>query len=139
MRLFFIECIFQGCVRCGTCRGVPLVYTAGITGTGHFGTFGTTPVLVSDTLVSSGRYGYRHRRYRYRLSYRYRTLRKVPYDINTGAGHSVSSVRHQYRYREYWYRNEHTLQGGGAKVYVKISSDIFFSPNFSGGEKHFLS
>ena len=27
----------QGCVRYGTCRGVPAVYTAGITGTGNFG------------------------------------------------------------------------------------------------------
>ena len=83
------------------------------TGTGNFGKFGTTSIPVPETSVSSVRHRYRYRRCRYRLSYRYRTLRQVRYDVNTGTRHfgefgtlsipvpetSVSSVRHQYRYR----------------------------------------
>ena len=58
-----------------------------------------------------------------RRSYRYRTLRKFRYNINTGTGHfgkfgttstpvpetSARWVRHPYRYREYRYHTEHTL------------------------------
>ena len=51
----------KGCVR----------YTAGITGTGHFGKFGTS-IPVPDTCVTSVH------------QYRYRTLRWVRYGINTG-------------------------------------------------------
>ena len=92
----------QGRVRYGTYRGVPAVYTAGITGTGHCGKFSTASIPVPETSVSSVRH-----------QYRYRRLRQVRYDINTGTGHcgkfgttsipvpetSVSSVRHQCRYR----------------------------------------
>ena len=49
------------------------VYTADITGTGHFVKFGTTSIPVPDTSASSVRY-----------QYRYRILRYVRYDINTG-------------------------------------------------------
>ena len=85
----------QGCVRYGTYRYIP-------------------PVLpVPNTWVSSVRHGYRYRRYRFRLSYRYHTLRQVRCSINTGTGHfgkfgtasipvpdtSVSSVQYQYQYR----------------------------------------
>ena len=45
------------------------------TGTGQLGKFGTTSIPVPYTSVSSVRYGYRYRRYRYRVSCRYRTLR----------------------------------------------------------------
>ena len=90
------------------------MYTAGITGTGHFGKFGTASIPLPETLISSVRH-----------QYRYRTLRYVRYDVNTGTGGagtdfrtgtghfgmfgttsipvpdiSVSSVRHQYRYRK---------------------------------------
>ena len=83
------------------------------TGIGHFGKFGTiwipvppvpiqTFIPVPDTSVSSVRH-----------QYRYRTLRKGRYSINTSTRHfgnfgttsipvsntSVSWVRHQYRYR----------------------------------------
>ena len=129
-------------------------HTPGITGTGHFGKFGTTSIPVPDTSVSSVRhqyryralqevryihtgtvhfgkfgtiwmrYGCRYRRYRYRLSYRYRTLWEARYNITTGTGHfgkfgtksiplpdtSVCSVRHTYRYRAYRYRTKHTLR-----------------------------
>ena len=64
---------YQGCVRYGTYRGIPAVYTVGITGTGHFGKFGTTSISVPDTSVCSVRHQYRHR-----------TLRYVRSDINTG-------------------------------------------------------
>ena len=82
-----------------------------------------TSIPVPDTSVSSVRH-----------QYRYRTLRSLRYDINTGTGHfgkfgttwipvppvpvktfipvpdtSVSSVRHPYPYREYRYHTEHTL------------------------------
>ena len=53
------------------------------TGTGHFDNFGTAPIPVPDTSVSSVRHQFQD------------TL--------------VSSVRHPYRYREYRYRTEHTL------------------------------
>ena len=46
---------WRGCVRHGTYRGVPAVYTTGITGTGHFGKFGTAPTPVPETSVSSVR------------------------------------------------------------------------------------
>ena len=65
---------------------------------------GTTSIPVPDTSISSVRH-----------QYRYRTLRYVRYDINTGTGHfrkfgttsipvlntSVSSVRLGYRYRQF--------------------------------------
>ena len=92
----------QGCVRHGTYRGIPQVYTAGITGTGQFSKFGKTSTPVPDASVSSVRH-----------QYRYPTLRQVRYDTNAGTGHfgkfgttripvpdtSAISVRHQYRYR----------------------------------------
>ena len=59
--------------------------------------------------VCSVRYVPRYADGIYRRYYRYRTLRQVRYDINTGTGYSVSSVRHAYRYRKYRYRTEHTL------------------------------
>ena len=65
-------CMYQGCVRYGTYRGISAVYTGGITGTGPFGKFGTS-IPVPDTSVSSVRH-----------QYRYRTLRKVRYDMDTG-------------------------------------------------------
>ena len=49
-------------------------HTAGITGTGHFGKFGTASIPVPDTSVSSVRH-----------QYRYRTLANIRY-INTGTG-----------------------------------------------------
>ena len=61
--------IFQGRVRYGTYRGVPAVYTAGITGTGYFGKFGAASIPVPETSVSSGRHQYRYRRYRYRTEH----------------------------------------------------------------------
>ena len=111
--------ILQGCVRYGTYRGIPAVYTAGITGTRHFCKFGTTSIPVPDTSVTSVRH-----------QFRYRTFRYVRY-INTGTGHfgnfsttsipvpdtSVTSVRHPYRFREYRYRTEHTLD----ILYVRVS------------------
>ena len=54
----------QGCVRYGTYRGVPAVYTAGITGTGYFGKFGTASIPVPETWVSSVRHQYRYRKLR---------------------------------------------------------------------------
>ena len=88
-------------------------HTTGITGTGHFGKVDAISIAVPDTSVSSVRYGYRYRLYRYRLSYRYRTLRYVRYNNIFDTGYfgnfgtasipvpdtSVTSVRHQYRYR----------------------------------------
>ena len=77
-------CDLQGCIRYGVYRGIP-------------------PVLpVPDASVSSVRH-----------QYRYRTLRQVRHDINSGTGHFgkfgtttipvpdtlVSSARPQYRYR----------------------------------------
>ena len=56
--------ILQGCVRYGTYRGVPAVYTAGITGTGHFGKFGTASIPVPETSVSSVRHQYRYQKLR---------------------------------------------------------------------------
>ena len=56
------ELLVQGCVRYGTYRGVPPVYTAGITGTGLFFKFGTTSVPAPDTSVSSVRHQYRYRK-----------------------------------------------------------------------------
>ena len=53
---------FEGCVRYGTYRGIPPIYTAGIPDAGHLGNFGTT---------------HQYFRYRYRLSQRYQTLRLV--------------------------------------------------------------
>ena len=47
----------------------------------------TTSILVPDTSVCSVRYWYRHRRYRYRLSYRYRRLHQDRHHINNGKGH----------------------------------------------------
>ena len=47
--------VLQGCVRYGTYRGIPPVYTAGITGTGHFGSFNTTSIPVPNTSVSSAK------------------------------------------------------------------------------------
>ena len=90
---------YQGCVLKGTYRGVPPVYIAGITGTGHFDKLGTASKPIPATSVSSARHQYRCRK-----------LRSVRYDVNTGTGGtgtdfrttSVSSVRRQYRYR--WYR-----------------------------------
>ena len=73
MDLLFCCKYSQGCVRYGTYRGIPAVYTAGITGAGHFGKFRTISIPVLDTSVSSVRY-----------QYRYWTLRYVWYDINTG-------------------------------------------------------
>ena len=46
-------------------RYILAVYTAGITGTGHFGKVGTTSIPVPDTSVSSVRHPYRYREYRY--------------------------------------------------------------------------
>ena len=97
----------ERCVRYIRYRVIPPVYTAGITGTGHFGRFGTTSIPVSDTSVSSVQH-----------QYRYQTLRYVRFDIDIGTGHfgmfgttsmpipdtSVSSVRYGYRYRWYRYR-----------------------------------
>ena len=51
---------YKRCVRHGTYRGIPPVSTAGITGTGRFGNFGTS-IPVPDTSVSSVRYQYRYR------------------------------------------------------------------------------
>ena len=76
-----------------------------------------------ETSVCSVRHGNRHRRYRYRISFRYRTLRKFRYYINTVTGYfskfdttlipvpdiSVSAVWLPHRYREYRYRTVHTL------------------------------
>ena len=45
----------QECVRYGTYRGVPPVYTAGITGTENCGKFGTLSIPVPATSVSSVR------------------------------------------------------------------------------------
>ena len=56
--------IYQGCVRYGTYRGVPAVYTPGNTGTGHFGEFGTASIPVPETWVSSVRRQYRYRKLR---------------------------------------------------------------------------
>ena len=50
----------HGCVRYGTYRGIPPVYAAGVTGTGHFGKFGTTSLPVPNTSVSSVRHQYRY-------------------------------------------------------------------------------
>ena len=75
-------------------------HTGDITGTRHFGNFGTTSIPVPDTSVTS-----------VRQQYRYRTLRQVWYDSNTVTrpiskfgttsipvpDTSVSSVGHQYR------------------------------------------
>ena len=52
---------------------MPPVYTTGITGTGHFGNFGTTSIPVPDKSVNSVRH-----------QYRYRTLRYVRYDMDAG-------------------------------------------------------
>ena len=60
--------ILQGCVRYGTYRGIPAVYTAGITSTGHFGKFGTTSIPVPETSISSV-HPYRYREYRYRTEH----------------------------------------------------------------------
>ena len=60
---------FQGCVQYGTYRGIPPVYTAGITGPGHFGKFGTASIPVPETSVSSVRHPYRYREYRYRTEH----------------------------------------------------------------------
>ena len=65
------EAFFAGCVRYGTVRTEAYRRTAGITGTEHFGMFGTS-IPVPDTSVSSVR------------QYRYRTLRYVGYDMDTG-------------------------------------------------------
>ena len=47
---------YQGCVRCGTYRGVRAVFIVGITGTGHGGKCGTTSIPVPpETSVSSVR------------------------------------------------------------------------------------
>ena len=104
---------FEGCVRYGTYRGIPPIYTAGIPDAGHLGNFGTT---------------HQYFRYRYRLSQRYQTLRLVGttsillpdpqyvrYIVNTATGQfgkfgtaSIpvpdNSVRlvHQYRNRTLW-------------------------------------
>ena len=148
----FTFCIdlLQGCVRYGTYRGIPPVYTAGTTGTGHFGNFGTTSIPAPDTSVSSIRHQYTGTGHFGKFGttstpvpdtsvssvahqYRYRTLRLVRYDTDTGTAGtatdfhagtvhfgkfgtsilvpetSVSSVRHQ-RYRDCRYRTEHTLE-----------------------------
>ena len=67
-------------------RGIPPVYTAGITGTGHFDKFGTTSIPLPDTSevrydMDTGTAGtgtYFHR---------YQTLRYLRYNMNTGTGH----------------------------------------------------
>ena len=95
--------------------------TAGISGTGHFVKFGTS-IPVPDTSVSSVWH-----------PYRYRPLRQIRYDMDTGTGTtsipvpdtSVSSVRHSYRYREYRYRTEHSLNTGTA-VQVRTKA-VFFT------------
>ena len=68
----------EGCVRYGTYRGIPPIYTTGNIGIGHFGKFSTTSIPVRETSVSS-----------VRRQYRNRTLRKVRYNINTCTGHFV--------------------------------------------------
>ena len=79
-----------------------------------------TIILIPATSVSSVRHQYR---YRYRISCRYRTLRKFRYYINTVTGYfskfdttlipvpdiSGSAVLLPHRYREYRYRTVHTL------------------------------
>ena len=79
-----LRTLLQGRVRYGTYRAIPPIYTAGITGTGHFGNFGTS-IPVPDTSVTSVRHQYRYLRYRhgrlYRSWYRYR------YNMDTGTGH----------------------------------------------------
>ena len=45
-------------------------HTAGVAGTGHFGDFRRPSIPVSNHSVSLVRYGYRQRRYRYRISHR---------------------------------------------------------------------
>ena len=49
------------CVRYGTYRVIPPVYTTGITGAKHVGEFGTTSIPVPDTSVSTVRHQYRYR------------------------------------------------------------------------------
>ena len=44
-----LERKFQSYVWYGAYRGVPAVYTAGITGIGHFGRFGTASIPVPET------------------------------------------------------------------------------------------
>ena len=44
---------FNRCVRYRTYPGVPAVYTAGITGTRHFGKFGTTSIPVPAVPVQT--------------------------------------------------------------------------------------
>ena len=68
------------------CRTLRLVRYGVNTGTKSFGKFRTTSISVPETSVSSVRLPYRYRRCRYRLSYRYRTLRQVRYDVDTGTG-----------------------------------------------------
>ena len=94
-------CLQGWCVRYGTHRGIQPVYTAGITGTGHFGKFGTTSIIpVLNISVSSVRHGYRYRRYRYRLPASVQTFMPVPDTSLCSVQRqctSVSSVQHQYR------------------------------------------
>ena len=94
----------QGCVQYCQYRDIPPVYTAGCTGTGHFGKFGTTSIPVPDTEVGSVQH-----------QYRYRILRQVRYSINAGDPNignfgktstlvpdiSASSVRHQYHFGKF--------------------------------------
>ena len=47
------RCRFQRCVRYGTYRGVPPVYTPGITGAGPFGNFGTARIPVLPVPVQT--------------------------------------------------------------------------------------
>ena len=60
----FFKYMMQGCVRYGTYRDVTAVYTAGITGTGHLGKFGTASIPVPEISVSSVRHQYRYRKLR---------------------------------------------------------------------------
>ena len=112
--------------RVSSARYVPR-HTAGITGTGHFGKFGTTSIPVPDAWVNSVRH-----------QYQYRTLRQVRYDMDTGTAHfgkfgtisipvplvpvqtfipvpgaSVISVQYQYRYRTLRYVRNDINTGAG--------------------------
>ena len=53
------------------------------TDTGHFDNFGTTPIPVSDTLVSSVRNLYRYREYRYRTKHTHGKLHIPVLSIRT--------------------------------------------------------
>ena len=91
--------ILQGCVRPGTYRGTPPVYTAGITGTGHFGNFGTTSIPVPDTSVSSVRCQYRYQTPRYKFG---TSISVSPVPVWMSASEPVPvSVQHRYRYRTF--------------------------------------